>query len=384
MKKQLSMTVWAALGVLLLTGSAFAGWWDDVGDAQQVDLEDLIKNPRAWKGKEVTFDCVFHQVSEFYNPYYTRFTSSQYVNFSVWSARQQIWKQEEFVNSHKFCFLEKDNKAFPVVGEVRKFSKLRITGYVQSSFKGIPWIEVRFVEVLDNSLSRDSLRQIILADRAVDAENYDTALKHYASALSMELPTEVVASVERKQGQVYEDLGQDTLARASYHRSLELDPKAEEANDLLAGLDAQALPASERPAKPLKGEPRAVDPERYAPVPKAIPAPIEVTPTEVEPEPAPVAEPEPAEYKPVETAPEPVEVETKPVETKPVEVETKPVKAPDPIEEPTPAPVKEPVPVTPEKAPVEKPEPEKVEAPAKPGEDPEKRPNPNKRMSGPM
>ena len=101
----------AIVGVLLLSGTALGGWWDDVGDAETVKLEDVIESPRAYKGKEITFTCTFHRVSKIFNPYYTRFVPENYLNFAVWSNSSRLWKKEDYSQSFSFMFLEKGHKA---------------------------------------------------------------------------------------------------------------------------------------------------------------------------------------------------------------------------------------------------------------------------------
>ncbi len=290
--------------VVTFTGTAQAGWWDGVGDAETIDLRDVIENPRKWKGKEIVFDCYFHEVSDFYNPYYTRFLPAQYVNFSAWPANARLWNKEEYSNSFHFLFLEKDHKRFGELVGTKKFARLRIRGYVQNTFKNVPWIEVRAIEVIDDGFSRDSLREVILGDRAADREQWDVALEHYARAAKASLPAEVMAGLEKKRGQAYEGQGDFEAAMEAYALARKLDLDDHEIKGLQAALAerlGRPVPAQVEPTltpereKEVMVEARPVSEGRYPPKPMALPAPVE-TPAE-SPEETPVRMDQPVEVE---------------------------------------------------------------------------------------
>ena len=305
--------------VVTFTGTASAGWWDGVGDAQTLDLKDVIESPRKWKGKEIVFDCYFHETTDFYNPYYTRFLPAQYVNFSVWPAGTRLWNKEEYSHSFHFLFIEKDHKRFGHLVGMKKFTHLRLRGYVQNTFKNVPWIEVRAVKVLEDSITRDSLREIILGDRAADREQWDVALEHYGRAAAALLPKEVLAGIEKKRGQAYEGQGELESAMAAYAMARQLGYDDDEIYDLQAAVAARLgrpAPARNVPAGQSNGEDevmvkaRPVDENRYPPTPKAMPAPVNVpgeapaeTPVEMD-QPIEIEEPTaPERPKPIEAEP---------------------------------------------------------------------------------
>jgi tetratricopeptide (TPR) repeat protein len=274
--------------VVTLTGTVQAGWWDGVGDAETIDLRDVIESPRKWKGKEIVFECYFHEVSDFYNPYYTRFLPAQYVNFSAWPAGARLWNKEEYSHSFHFLFLEKDHKKFSHLVGTKKFAHLRIRGYVQNTFKNVPWIECRAIEVLEDGFSRDSLREVILGDRAADREQWALALEHYGRAAAASLPEEVMAGLEKKRGQAYEGQGNYEAAMAAYASAQKMDRKDEEVEALLAAVAerlGRPVPTLDMPKAMPEGEKkvmveaRPLDEGRYPPAPMALPAPQE-TPAE--------------------------------------------------------------------------------------------------------
>ena len=319
----------AMIGVLLLSGAASAGWWDDVGDAELVKLEDVLKSPRAYKGKEITFTCTFHRVSEIFNAYYTRFVPEEYVNFSVWPNSAKLWKKDEYTSSHTFMFLERDHKAMNAVMTLKRFTRLRLTGYVQNTFKGVPWIEVRHVEILDEALSKNSLREIIRGDRAADAGRWDEALAHFNSAGKMGLADDVQASVLRKAGLAHEGKGDHAAAAGSFAKAVELNPDDAVAEAMLekmheemhaanAAMAEEALAGGGDTEKESGVTAQPVDPKRFEPEPMALPVPGEGE-GEAKPE---ALDPETVE--PVKPAANPEGTET-PEAVKPVKVPTEPV-----------------------------------------------------------
>ncbi len=316
----------AVVAVVIFTGTASAGWWDGIGSSETIDLRDIIDSPRKWKGKEVTFECYFHEVTSFYNPYYTRFLPAQYVNFSVWPAGTRLWNKEEYSHSFHFLFLEKDHKRFGHLVGLKKFTHLKLRGYVQNTFKNVPWIEIRAVEVIESGFSRDSLREIILGDRAADREQWAIALGHYDRAATASLPREVMSGIEKKRGQAFEGMGQHEAATAAYARAKKLDQGG------FRVATVQDLPVE------AMVEARPVDEGRYPPKPMAMPAPTskpvkvpaKTTAEMEEPTlPARPTQPVPAEPAPMEPVEAPIEA-TPPAEAAPEQ----------PVEETPPAPIR--------------------------------------------
>lgn len=350
--------------LVTLTGSASAGWWEKAADATPVDLQKVMSSPEAYKGKEITFDCVFHEVSKFFNPYYTRFTPAEYVNFSAWPASSKLWREADYMGSHPFLFVERGNGDLNKILATKKYARLRLTGYVQNTFKNQAWIEVRFVEVLSGGLTSSSLREIVLGDEAAEKGRYDDALAHFESALGQPLSSDVVADLELKRGKSYLALGQREAASAALARGLSVDPDNEGIQDMMAEMSGKRAPRAEE--APAIAKP--VDPTRYEEAPKAIPAPVEkpvekTAPAEdVEPVKEPVAAPEDDASTEPEAAPETPEITT-----------------PEGSADETPAETDEPAEENPLPG-IEKP----TEKPEGPGAEPDKEPVPEKRMSGPM
>jgi len=326
MNRQRFLTwVFAGMLVVLLAPSVDAGWWDSVSDAKPVKLEELIKDPHGWKGKEVSFVCTFHKVSTLFNPYYTRFVPDEYVNFAVWPLSKQLWVKDQYLDSHKFVFLEKDHKQYTKLMELEKFTRLKLTGYVQSSFKSTPWIEVRHIEVLSGGISKGSLKYIILGDRAAAKKDWDAALGYYNKAAGFPLPEEVMASVSKKRAATLHRMGNDQAARVALGPALEFDPNDVEAVALLSEMKKLSPAPAAKPEKLETTEEEVVaqpvDPKKYpAEEPKAMPVPEEqpavkepgkMTPAEAPEKPVVVNDPavEPAQPEPKEPAVEtPVEV----------------------------------------------------------------------------
>jgi tetratricopeptide (TPR) repeat protein len=378
-RKLMAASLTAAL-LIAMSGGAYAGWWDKADDAQPVDLVKVLDSPDAYKGKEITFDVVFHEVTTFYNPYYTRFIPSQYVNFSAWPVASRLWREEDYLTSFSFLFLEKGHKNYQQLLGMQKYTRLRLTGYVQNTFKNVPWIEVRHIDVLEGSLTRDSLRQIILGDELAKAGKWAEAVDRWNAATMMDLPPDVLASVDMKRGEAFVALGRTEDAKTALHRALENAPESEEVKRMLAQVDkgyvlvpgeAVAAPASE--PEPVTAKP--VDENRYEEPPKAMPVPgaepVPSKPVEAAPVEAPMDEPG---SEPESTGPEKPELVV-PVEPKTPAVEASPAKPVEPAD-PGAGRKVEPEPVTPV-------EPKVVpETPVK--EPPVKEPVPKKKMSGPM
>src|SRR5687768_4226038 len=58
------------------------GWWGDLDKGQSVRLGDVVEAPEGFRGRTITFTCVFHQREREFNPLRTRFNSERYENVS--------------------------------------------------------------------------------------------------------------------------------------------------------------------------------------------------------------------------------------------------------------------------------------------------------------
>ncbi|MCU0725198.1 MAG: hypothetical protein MUE73_05330 [Planctomycetes bacterium] len=294
------------LALAVLAGPASAGWWDEVAETKTVALSDLTSRPHDFRGQEVRFDCVFHQISEFYNPYFTRFAPTIFVNFAAWPAGAELWREDVYLASHPFLFLDRSADALKTLLALPRFSRLRLTGVVQEVFKGTAWIEVRELEVLPDPLTRDALSLLVRGDRAAAEGNHEAALSLYREASRSPLPAEVRRSVARMEAAALAKLGRAAEARQTLAAALAETPDDEMIRKQLADLDGPGAPPPPVASPPAPAAtppaPAAAPPAPAVRAPAApAPAPVEAPdarPAAAPPPPAPVEAPAAAPAKP--------------------------------------------------------------------------------------
>ena len=108
------MRRWVAAIVLALTplATASAGWWDDLDKGEPVRLSDVTSKPDGWKGKVVTFACIYHKFDGVYQPYFTSFNAVRFepINFiraatPRWMPRGSIRETSGFAGGNGLAVL---------------------------------------------------------------------------------------------------------------------------------------------------------------------------------------------------------------------------------------------------------------------------------------
>src|SRR5690349_8479432 len=94
----------AAVVTAIPLATASAGWWDDLDKGEPVRLGDLTAKPDAWRGKVVTFPCIYHGFADVYQPYFTPFNAEKWLDVTVWPDGAPIWEMETF-RDQDFPFL---------------------------------------------------------------------------------------------------------------------------------------------------------------------------------------------------------------------------------------------------------------------------------------
>jgi hypothetical protein len=283
MRRSIRAAAPLVLTLAVLAGSASAGWWDEAAETKTVTLDELTARPHDFRGQEVQFDCVFHQISQFYNPYFTRFAPSVFVNFSAWPAGAELWREDVFLASHPFLFLERSDNALPALLAMPRFSRLHLTGIVQEVFKNTAWIEVRKIETLPDALDRDALSLLVKGERAAARGDHEEALARFREAEGFPLPAEARRSISGMQAASLAKLGRTAEARQTLAAALAEAPGDERILAQLTELDGPVAPPPTvaSPAPPAApAVPAAPPPPEAArrlppPAPTPVEAPVE-------------------------------------------------------------------------------------------------------------
>lgn len=276
-----------ALGV---TAPAFGGWWDDLFDDQVVPLEKILANPETFRGQTVTFPVQFHRLGKVDNPFYTKFETDWYLNFSVWADGAPLWDKEAYRKDFPYVFVRRGTEIANVFLAAPVYSRWYLTGEVSDVFSGKPWIEVTALRRIETQLDEPSLVRLVKGLMLRDLRRYDAAAQEFHAVDHKGLPPEVRVLAMREEALALHNAGRTAFGVARLATALDLAPGERRTTEAMTalraslGLDPDGHPLPDAPAG-AGGVPAQPDP---------APAPAEpVTPgAEPAPDPAP-AEPAP-------------------------------------------------------------------------------------------
>lgn len=113
-------------------------------------LDAVREQPQSYFGTKFQFEGRFQKLGEIYQPFFTRFDHSRYMNFSAWDVGQKLADREEFLDSWPLLYVDRiRGPAIESLGGLERFQRFKATGIVQSVFDGKAFIEVLDIVPLD-------------------------------------------------------------------------------------------------------------------------------------------------------------------------------------------------------------------------------------------
>ena len=85
------------------------GWWGGLDEGEAVSLADVLRGPRDYRGKTLTFFCIFHRKESYFDPVRTPFNPERYDNFSVWPDGAALWQEKAYVNDMPFLYIRRNH-----------------------------------------------------------------------------------------------------------------------------------------------------------------------------------------------------------------------------------------------------------------------------------
>ena len=214
-----------ALAALAIPSPAVAGgWFDDMGEAKEVTLGDVLRSPKDYVDVDVKMKVYFNTTGDSYNPYFTRFTEEMYGNFSAWPIDARLYDRRDYQRSFPFLFVARHNKQWKKLQALKRVTAIEITASVGEVFRGQPWILVHSFRTLGEGLRAADVRHVVAGDAYYLAGRYDEAVNHYAKATGSRLHGEIRAEVYRKLGDAQFRSGDARDALRSYQTALAAAP----------------------------------------------------------------------------------------------------------------------------------------------------------------
>jgi hypothetical protein len=213
-------------------------------EPKETTLEGVRANATAFKNVYVTFTCQFQGIGGVHNPFFTRFTRSEYANFAVWGDNQKIWLKEEYQNPLPGLFVQKNGRddTLKLLYRLRRYQRIRIVGVVRNVFRDEPWLDVISIEEVGGKVTIPTLAHMHKASDYMAQRKWAQAGTELNQAMTGGLPDFYMGWIHANLGECFMRLGKPDAALSqlsnakaylpevrSISRNIELvakDPKA--------------------------------------------------------------------------------------------------------------------------------------------------------------
>lgn len=290
---------------------------DDQQDQLPVTLGEVRAFPEAYKRVPFDLALLFHGPRDVYNPFYTVFEPSRYLNFAAWEENASLFSREGYAADYPLFYVDRNNVELQkLVVSTRPCTWLNARCIVRSTAQDRAWIEVLAITRVGATIDTTDLRHLIRANVLAGNGEFDRALLEIALAKLPNAAPRFLARCRGEEGRIALAANQPERALVALQQAGSICPEDTLITALLDRASTQvamrrdqqrdSVPAA--PPAPLRAP--TIDPQApAAPLPK-VETPI-VTP-EAPPAEAP-KNPDPMPELPVTPSPAPPETNPDPV-----------------------------------------------------------------------
>jgi hypothetical protein len=232
----------------------------EFGTAVKTTLTQVRQDPEAYKNVKVTFTVQFASLGKVSNPFFTKFTPTDFANFYAWGDEQPIWRETSYNDVFGMLFLSKSHPGLEQLYEMRAYQRLNITGVIRNTFQNTPWIEVAEFETLKEQLDTAILSHLYRGEKLMEQRLWQRAMSELSLAPGEGVPPHATRAAHRNLGICLLRMGEPQAAISYLESASQLSKgKDTEVENLLAmartapeqaidrTVDARGLRDSERP-----------------------------------------------------------------------------------------------------------------------------------------
>lgn len=250
-----------ALFVSFLLGVAALPAQDrEFGTAVNTTLSQVRAEPEAYKNVKVTFMVQFASLGRISNPFFTKFTPTDFANFYAWADEQPIWQEKSYNDIFGMFFLSKSHPRLEELYEMRVYQRLAVTGVIRNTFQNMPWIEVTDFEPVEGQLDTAVLTHLYRGEKLMSQRLWQRAIAELSLAPGTGVPPQALRATHKNLGICLLRMGESQAAIGYLESAAQIGGGSDaEIETLLATartqpdqaidrtVDAKGLKESERP-----------------------------------------------------------------------------------------------------------------------------------------
>jgi hypothetical protein len=249
----------ATIALFLLGTAALPAQDTDFGVAVATTLTQIQAEPQAYRSVKVTFTMQFASLGRITNPFFTKFTPTDFANFYGWADEQPIWREQAYQDLFGTIFLSKSNDQLEELYNLSTYDRIRVTGVIRDTFQGAPWIEVLSFAKQPTQLDTALLTHLYRGEKLMDQRLWQRAIAELAFVPGASVPAPALKAAYKSLGVCLLRVGEAKTAATYLASAASLDGKDGEIRSLLAiardqpdqaidrTVDARTLKDHERP-----------------------------------------------------------------------------------------------------------------------------------------
>lgn len=255
----------SAAVILLSSLSACTYWPDDferIADQSErrfgpgigrtfkpVSLRELAANATSYKHQDVKFTAIFHRRNEqIFVPLLTTFNSEKFTSFSMWPSDAKLWEESDRLLSVPTLYIPKDHKDLTILANADRYALFLIRGQVVGDFDDKPFIEVFWIEEVEQAVYTDeALASLSAGYTAIDQKRPAVAIDQLEKSLSGVWTRDARLDIHLKLAGLYAERGDWENAVLHYEGALANDADNAKAK---AGLEKAREEIARRAAIP--------------------------------------------------------------------------------------------------------------------------------------
>lgn len=202
-----------ALFVSFLLGVAALPAQDrEFGTPVPTSLAQIRAEPEAFKNVKVQFVVQYASLGKISNPFFTKFTPTDYANFYAWGDEQAIWRQNAYEDVFGMLFLSKSHPRLDQLYTLRLYERVKLTGVVRNTFQGMPWIEITDFDKVEGQLDTAVITHLFRGEKLMEQRLWQRAIAELALAPGQGVPENAVRQTHKDLGICLLRMGEAQLA----------------------------------------------------------------------------------------------------------------------------------------------------------------------------
>lgn len=190
MKKALLLTILVSVAALPAQGG-------DLGTPVPTTIEAMRANPDAFHNVKVHFTVQFASLGRISNPFFTKFTPTEFTNFYGWGDDQPIWQEPSYNDVFGTLFVSKSSPQLEGLYRLPLYKRIRCTGVVRNTFQDVPWIEVLSFRELRGAVDTPMLTHLHRGEKLMEQRLWQRATAELSRVPGAGAPAAAARAAEK-------------------------------------------------------------------------------------------------------------------------------------------------------------------------------------------